>query len=139
MSAADAPLSELAQRLAQKQSELEEARSAYESRLADLTRRREERQAQLPDVDGEIQAVPAPARAGKPAQPPKAAPAGKRASANGKAATQAAAPAPPAGKTGRTSLTDLLTQLLRASDRPLKARELADRALAAGYQTASKD
>ncbi len=37
------------------------------------------------------------------------------------------------------SLKDLLTRLLAESDRPLKARELAERALAAGYQTQSKD
>src|SRR4051812_47685864 len=73
MSAVDVPLSELAQRLAQKQSELEAARRAYEARLADLPRRREDLHGQLRDVDAEIQAVNAGAAA--PA-PPAAAPAG---------------------------------------------------------------
>ncbi len=245
MSAVDLPLSELAHRLARKQSELEEARRAYEARLADLARRREELQAQLRDVDSEIHAVtstaaadapaaPAPAprppapgastapsaspapqargagaptlgrflldlvraagraitvkelaeevarrkypttsgnipdlvkntvsklvtkgvlrraedqpgvvlgqpQSGKPAPAPKAALAGKKTGTNGKAAPKAAPPVKPADKGGRVSLTDVLTRLLAESDRPLKARELADRALAAGYKTESKD
>ncbi len=74
-------------------------------------------------------------QAGKPAQAAKAAPAGKKAGTNGKTAPTAAPP----GAGGRVSLMDLLTRLLAKSDRPLKARELAERALAAGYETGSKD
>ncbi len=68
----------------------------------------------------------------------KAAPTEKKAGTNGKAA-QTTTPQAAEGVKGKVSLTDLLTRLLRESDRPLKARELAERALAAGYQTASKN
>ncbi len=55
----------------------------------------------------------------------------KAASSNGKV--------PPAGKKLREPLSALLLRLLDASDEPLRAKELADRARAAGYQTESKD
>jgi hypothetical protein len=55
----------------------------------------------------------------------------------------AAPPKESAGKTapkpGGVSLRELLTRLLSESKRPLKAKELAEQALAAGYQTTSKD
>lgn len=238
MSVAMLPLQDLAQRLTQKQAELEEARRAYEARLAELARRKNELQADLRDVNAEIQAVssatapgPAPSaartpagpaappapqgraegaptlvrfllnlvraagrpmtvkelaeevvrakypttsgnipglvkntisklvtqkllrradgqpgvvlaqpRAGKPAGDPRATPARPPATeqkvpANGKAAN----PAAPGGRRGQPSLGDLLTRLLAESQRPLKAKELAEQALAAGYKTESKD
>jgi hypothetical protein len=65
-------LSELAQRLARKQSELEQVRQAYEARSAELARRRDDLLAQLRAVEAEIEAVRPPAAATAPA--PVAAP-----------------------------------------------------------------
>jgi hypothetical protein len=232
MPPADLPLQSLAQRLAEKQAELEDARRAYEARLSDLKGQRAALQAQLQAVDAEIQAVSAtavPAAPGPPpARPPKTKPAktarapkaagrpslsrllvelvgaaaramtikelteavrarvtttssnlskmvsnkvaelvkrGQLRRAEGQAgvvraspAKQASAPKPtpasgtaatgrkggttptqPPVKAGALSLRDLLLQLLTVSTRPLKARELAEQALATGYQTESKD
>jgi hypothetical protein len=232
-SAAVLPLPKLAQQLAQKQSELEKARQAFETRLGELTRRKEELQDQLRTVEAEMQAVnatvpgsspptpplkpslmpvPAPAAstlpgllvdlvraAGRPltvkeltasvvraqfpttsrnisrlvknkvgelvkrgllrraeGQPgvvlakPQAAKQlptvktlvhGQPSGRNGKAAAKAAVPAQaakPATGQAKVSLAELLLRLLTKSSRPLKARELAEQALAAGYQTESK-
>src|SRR5439155_343747 len=72
VSAAELTLPKLARHLAQKQSELAKARQAYESRLAGLSRRQQELQAQLRTVEAEMravgslepaQALPTPARA----------------------------------------------------------------------------
>jgi hypothetical protein len=45
----------------------------------------------------------------------------------------------PAMSATRTALGDLLTKLLAKTTRPIKARELAEQALAAGYPTKSRD
>src|SRR5436853_588388 len=130
MPSADLQLQDLAQRLAQKQAELEEARRAYEARLAALAARKTELEAQLRVVEAEIRAV------GKTA--PAAAP-GKKGGGAGKAAPTAAAPARPGGRRGMGSMRELLLKLLAKSTRPIKAKELAELAQKAGYQTQSKD
>src|SRR6266545_4465038 len=140
--AADLPLHDLAQRLAQKQAELAEARHAYDARLADLTRRKDELQAQLRAVDAEIEqaSAPAPPTVTPPqAQTPKSVPEAKKAAASSKAATTTPSTAQPVAQQGAVSLRELRTRLLAPSKRPLKAKELAEQALAAGYQTTSKD
>src|SRR5262249_33601312 len=81
----------LAQRLAQKQSELEQVRQAYQARSTELARRRDDLLAQLRAVQAEIEAVRAPAAATAPA--PAAAP---------------PAPAPPAAARGALTLPALL-------------------------------
>jgi hypothetical protein len=133
----------LAQRLAQKQSELEQARQAYEGRLANLTRQKEALETQLRAVEAEIQAVHAKALpSATPASKPKATRApgnGKKATAAGAKAAPRAAPAKVADEQGKGSLRALLVELLSRSDRPMRARELADQALQAGYQTESRD
>src|SRR6266536_2277092 len=105
MSVADLHLQDLAQRLAQKQGELEEARRAYEARLTDLTRRKDELQAQLRAVDAEIQAVSSTVPA--PATPPQPA-------------------LLPAQAEDTRSLPSLLVDLVRAAGRPITAKELSD-------------
>jgi len=54
------PLADLTQQIAQRESELERLRQEYEARqgrLADLARHRDELQAQLSQVEADIQAV----------------------------------------------------------------------------------
>jgi hypothetical protein len=231
VSTAELPLSKLAQQLARKQSELEQARRAYEKRLTDLERQKEDLQAQLRTVETEIHAVSSTAPSGAAPAPQRKTPAatpapkadgsltlpallvklvraagggpitvkelgqavkrarfqttshnlarmvknkvavlvkrgvlrraqgqpgvvlgelktGKRAGAAAKPAPSKAAAsngkaAPAAAKTtdlqGRGALRTLLVQLLAGSDRPLRAKELADKAMAAGYKTESRD
>ncbi len=209
------PLQDLAKRIRQQQAELEKLRQEYQVRqahLSDLTRHKEELQAQLRQVEAEMQgldkgvtpaAKPAPAKAGKkptsgvslsqfliqtvtdagrpvtakelatevvrrkfpttshnipglidtqvsllvkkgllqraqdqagvlPAQPlPKrAAPAAKP--------KPATAPPPAVAESG-LSLRAMVTKVLAQSAHPLSARELAEKVLASGYQTKSKD
>ena len=67
---------------------------------------------------------------------------GKASGRNGHAAAKAAAAAAQPAKAvkgqAKVSLAELLMRLLAKSSRPLKATELAEQALAAGYQTESK-
>src|SRR2546428_538872 len=118
---AELPLPKLARQLAQKQSELAKAHQAYQSRLADLTRRKEELQDQLRTVVAEMQAVSSPVLA-EPvplARIPAAAatPAKPRMPAqptSGPAHTQKTVP----------TLPGLLLELVRAASGPLTVKEL---------------
>jgi hypothetical protein len=149
MPAADLNLHDLAQHLAQKQFELDDARRAYEARLADLTHRKDALQAQLRAVDAEIQAVSATAVPSDPGaaaetatsqtEAAKPLPEAKQDAPKRKATATGGGTAKPVAQPGAVSLRELLTRLLAESKRPLKAKELAEQALAAGYQTASKD
>src|SRR5437879_3614702 len=126
MPAAELPLQDLAQRLAEKQAELEAARRAYDARFADITRQREQLQAQLRAVDAEIQAVNSTAA---PGAAPAAAP-----------SAPAAAPeprAPQAQAKGTTSLPQFLLELVRSAGRPLTVKELTDEVVRAKLPTSS--
>ena len=115
-------LSELAQRLARKQSELEQVRQAYEARSAELARRRDDLLAQLRAVEAEIEAVRPLASATAPA--PAAAP---------------QAPAPQAAARATLTLPALLTDLVRAAGRPVTVKELAQEVVRGRFPTASRD
>src|SRR4051794_18385737 len=115
MSSTTVPLSELAQRLALKQSELEEARRAYETRLADLARRKEELQAQLRNVDVEIQAVSSTAAAEPAAAVAPPAP-----------VAPAALPNPPDRAEDAPTLVQFVLGLVRQAGRPITVKELAE-------------
>jgi hypothetical protein len=214
MPTAVVPLSKLAERLARMESELQGLRRAYDTRLADLQRRKEELEASLQQVESEIRAavqenIPAAEPAGpmpslpemllrivrergrvvtvkelsaelvarkfptasnnlermvgnrvhdlikkgllararrkkgvvlgasKPGPKAKRGRPKKNPDASAHAASNGSAPA--ADANGRKlSLRDLLSELLAKSPQPLKAKDLAEQALAAGYRTKSK-
>jgi hypothetical protein len=126
VSAAALPLPQLAQELAQKQSALDKARQAFDSRLAKLRRRKEQLQAQLRTVEAEMQAVGATVPA---SSPPKAAAAAD--------ATHAILKAPrvPAAST----LPGLLVDLVRAAGRPLTVKEMTASVVRAKFPTTSRN
>src|SRR5262249_33984879 len=90
-------------------------------------------------AEGQPGVVRASPPGGAPARPARAAAGGKKAGSNGKAAPKPAAATETTVKRGKESLAALMLRLLGESQRPLKARELAARARAAGYQSQSKD
>ena len=57
MTVSTLPLSDIAQQLSQKQSEVEALRRAYEQRLQGLQRRKEELETEIRQLDTEIQAA----------------------------------------------------------------------------------
>src|SRR5437588_11029134 len=123
VSAAELPLPKLARHLAQKQSELAKARQAYEARLAGLTRRMQELQAQLRTVEAEMQAVGSLGSA-------KALPTPARASAAAATPAKPRMPAKTTSKPGRArtapTLPGLVVDLVRAARRPLTVKELSE-------------
>jgi hypothetical protein len=90
-------------------------------------------------ADGQPGVVLASPQGGPPARPARAAAGGKKAASKGTAAPKPAPATETTAKRGKESLAALLIRLLGESQRPLKAKELAERALAAGYETQSKD
>jgi hypothetical protein len=146
MSPVEMPLPELAQRLAQKQSELEEARRAYQVRHSDLTRQKAELQAQLRTVEAEIKAVSAkmPGGAASAAVPTKsAAPkvATSKVVASKAAALKATAPKTAAAKMPTLkdgpSLPRLLVDLVRAAGGPITVKNLTDKVVRSKFSTTS--
>ena len=89
-----------------------------------------------PGRSGVLLATPATGPTAPAAKAPPGTAAGTRKEGG---ARQEAARAKPNGQGGRRSLRALLADLLRKSRGPLAARELAAQALAAGYQTRSKN
>jgi len=112
MPSATLPLSALAQQLARKQSELDKLRRSYDTRLADLLRRKEALEASLRQVDTEIQV-----------------------------ASQGPAPSlpapPPAAPTGHLSLPNLLVAIVREKGKPVTIGELVDELTRRSYSTNS--
>jgi len=162
------PLRDLGQRISEQQAELEKLRKEYVARqtqMSDLTRRKEQLQAQLRQVEEQLQRIdagttpPQPTLAAtsttKPATKPGASPVQTAAKPQGSATKarksakpggpKAAAvekpvmPTAPGGTKNRLTLPAALTQVLAKSARPLSARELADKVREIGYQTKSQD
>jgi hypothetical protein len=73
----------------------------------------------------------------KPSKPAKSEPAAKTSSGKGSSATGAAKTAKPGRRGEQPPLRVVLTAILKKSRKPLSGSELAERALAAGYQTTS--
>ena len=112
--------------------QLEQFRQSRQAALDALARRRDALASELAAVEADLAAVnSATAPAGPPAAAP--APASPAPAARGKGTGQ--------GKPGRptrgTSLTSVLTDVLKREGRPLSAQELADAALRAGVVTTS--
>ena len=112
-----APLENLAQRIAQQQSELETLRREYESRqaqLADLARRKEELQSQLQQVEAEMNAI-----------------------------TQGSSAKAPPGPTQQAALLHTLPQVLvdivGAASRPMRVKEIAGELIRRKFPTTSRD
>src|SRR5260370_180542 len=131
------PLQVLAQRITQQQLELEKLRREYEARqtqLRELTRRKEALQTQLQQVEaaicsvGQGTALPPNPAAASPAMPPKP-PCVAGADTSSPAAASANVLTLPVG----------VTKILAGSPEPIPGRELADKVLASGYQTKSKN
>lgn len=119
------PLDHLAQRIAEHQSELESLRREYEARqarLADLAGRKKELEAQLRQVQAEIQAVD---RGEAPASPPEPA--------------KATAAVPPAKAARAQTLAEFLIERVRGAEGPLTAKELAGEVVRRKFPTASMD
>src|SRR5262249_40833265 len=116
-----ASLSDLQRQIATRERELEALRQELESRqghLTELTRRKEELQRQLRQVEEEITAL-APATATKRKQP------------------DPALPAPAAARGGQPRLGELVVTLLRETREPMTARQLCEEAQRRGYQPTS--
>jgi hypothetical protein len=73
-----------------------------------------------------------------PTKPAKSEPAAQTSSGKGSSATGAAKTAKPARRGGQAPLREVLTDILKKSRKPLSGSELAELALAAGYQTTSE-
>jgi hypothetical protein len=120
VSSVELPLSKLAQQLAQKQTELEAARRAYEKRLAELTRQKEQLQAQLRTVESEIKAVSSTVPSGgSPASPRKA------------------TPVIPAPRADGPTLPGLLVKLVRAAEGPITVKKLTEGVKRARFRSTS--
>jgi len=106
MPLATLPLSDLAKRLAKKQSELDRLRTQYETRLAVLRGRRDSLQSQLQEIESEIRAV----------------------AQDSAAPAAAATPGPPVlkkARRGKLMLPGLIVSLIQSSGKPLTVKELA--------------
>jgi hypothetical protein len=122
------PLDDLTRQIAEHESLLERLRLDYEARqarLAELSRRREELQDQLRQVEADIQAVTA--GASPAAAPPPA-----------EIATAAVPIAPPPAKpASRRTLADALVELVAAAGRPMTAKQLAEELTRRKFPTTS--
>jgi hypothetical protein len=117
------PLRDLGQRISQQQAELEKLRKEYEARqtkMRELTRRKEQLQGQLRQVEEELQGVDAGRTAArKPAS----------------AATSAAKPATTPAK--RASLAQVLVDIVSAAGGPMTVKELTQEVEKRKYPTTS--
>jgi hypothetical protein len=114
-------LTDLQQKIAQRERELQALRQELESRqghLTELTRRKEELQRQLQQVEEDIAALES-ATASPTEQPPPA------------------TPTAPSGSQPR--LGELIVTLLREAAEPMTARLLVEEAKRRGYQSTSQD
>ncbi len=142
MVTASPSLDQVAQRIAEQEAALKALRREYEARkekLDTLTRRKRELQAQLQQVESQMQDLAGKIEshaATKPAPPPAAKP------ASAPATRPAAAPpakhaAPAAGES--VSLPRLLAQILRDKGHPLSNRELTDEVRRRKFPSQSSD
>lgn len=124
------PLDQVAQRIAQQQSELQRLRQEYQGRtrrLKKLTRRKQQLQAQLDKIDGRIHALNGAGRAALK--------------------LKAAAPVQPrSAKTARRtkkrksgSLAQLLVTVLREAGKPLSNKELTEEVRRRAFATRASD
>jgi hypothetical protein len=123
-------LDNLAQRIAQQESELEALRQEYEvrqARLADLARRKQELEGQLRQLEAEIEAVDRGEAVQSPPEPGTAPPA------------KAAALAPSVKPAKSQTLADFLVGLVRRAKGPLTARQLADEVVRCKFPTSSRN
>jgi hypothetical protein len=123
------PLTDLVQQINRHETELASLRQEYESRqarLADLTRRKDELQDQLRQLEGEIEAVSRGGGAEKgTASPEPAAP---------------ATPPPVAGSSPAPTLRDLLVELVRdAGGQPVTVKKLAAEVARRKFPTTSRN
>src|SRR5262249_52391747 len=102
------PLSALAQQLASKQAELDRLRRTYETRLADLLRRKNELESSLRQVEAEIQV-----------------------------AAQGPGPSPAAAPAGKVSLPNLIVAIVREKGKPVTIKELVEELDRRSYPTNS--
>ena len=120
-------LDAIQQRIAQRDAELQRLRrdvEARRSRLQALTRRKEELQAKLREIETEMAAV-----AGGTKRPQTAAP---------KAAAKKPTPKPSTtGKSSQPSLPALLVSVMRSAGRPLTAKHLVQEVKRRGFKSSS--
>jgi len=126
MTAPAVPLDNLAQRIAQQQSELDTLRQEYDrrqARLTELNRRKKDLQAELQQIQGEIQAVD---RGQTPSAP------------SSKAAPRPASVATsPANTYKAQTLSGFLMTLVRQAQGPVTVKELAKEFVRQKYPTTS--
>ena len=124
------PLESLAQRIARHQAELEALRRQYEARqthLADLKRRKEELEAQLHQLDAEIQAVNQGKTPPPQPDPTKESPA------------KAPTAAPPTNTPRPNTLPALLVHLVGRAKGPITVKQLAEEVEQHKFPTSSKN
>jgi hypothetical protein len=120
-----ATLQDIAQRISKHEAQLAKLRQAFEARqahLADLTRRKEELQAQLQKVETQIRSV---GRADGAAAPPA-----RLSAALGRPATKPA---------GGISLPQLLVELVKQANRPLTIKQLTQEVVRRKYPTTTRN
>ena len=119
----------LSQRIQHQEAELAKLRGEFETRkkqLADLARRKEELQAQLHEVESEIQAVHVSTQTPKAALPPST-------------PKKPAAAKPAAKKRKGVSLAQFLTDCVREARKPITTKELAEEVVRTKYPTKSSN
>jgi hypothetical protein len=120
-----ATLQDLAQRISKHEAQLAKLRQTFEARqahLADLTRRKEELQAQLQKVEAEIRSVgQTDGTVAAPARP---------SSAQAKPATK---------HTGGVSLPQLLFELVKQANRPLTIKQLTQEVVRLKFPTTTRN
>jgi hypothetical protein len=122
-------LTDLQQRIAQHERELQALRQELESRqglLTELTQRKEELQNQLRQVEEEIAAL-VPAAPATAERPEPAAP------------TAPLKPSSAGSSAGQPRLGELILTILRESARPMTARQLSEEARRRGFHSASRN
>ena len=134
------PLNDLGQQIEQLETQLKSLRGNYQSRqgsLDTLQRRKKELQTKLRQVEGQISAVVRGQAGNQTASATKK----KSPAKNSQLKKAKPKPSPATGKAKQPSaqppLRVVVTDILKQARKPLRTKELAERALASGYQTKS--
>jgi hypothetical protein len=133
------PLETLAQQITRQQRELEALRQEYETRqtrLTDLTRRKEELTAQLQQVEADIRATmqdSSQRRAAVPTNAPQAQPAPRTPATPSPARSAPPVPQPPSPRA--QTLPALLVEIVRQATEPVTVKQLAEEVVRRKFPT----
>jgi hypothetical protein len=133
-----APLKTLAQQIARQQAELETLHLDYEARqtrLADLTRRKDELTAQLQQVEADIQATTQGRSSSTPSRTPAAASQPQRKTPP----VQPTGSSPPPTRVRKHSLAAVLVNIVRKADGPVTVKQLTEEMVRRKFPTTSSN